>query len=334
MAKTQSAITAIRGINEESFVATTLFEMGWSLQYRATTIEGLKAAAEMSPDAMIIATKDYLCEGSTFSNFVIYLDSTAELSPLSLQELLRQADANEPRKMPAIPPSHINTTLITTLDSGVGGTTCAITIGHEISLRGRKTLLLDLNQENPGLSHYFDIQRINRKIAPSQFGFYVSEVSEITYFSELAQQVNDFEEVVIDLGKIVVGERFNSGVRIHEIAARWSAHSATSIFIVTRADVSSLMKLKLVAPEISNFSRHLKPTILLLSQTSLSARERKALIERAEGIFAGEVRYLPRETRMVERAATERAPISEISPKSLLSREFASLVDRQLKRDR
>ena len=179
MAKTQSAITAIRGINEESFVATTLFEMGWSLQHRATNIEGLKAAAEKSPDAMIIATKDYLCEGSAFSNSVIYLDSMAELSPLSLQELLRQADANEPRKMPAIPPSHINTTLITTLDSGVGGTTCAIYVGHEISLRGRKTLLLDLNQLDnhqatmlqPGHDG-LHVQRLRKQMRmPLEFGF-------------------------------------------------------------------------------------------------------------------------------------------------------------------
>jgi Flp pilus assembly CpaE family ATPase len=313
-------------MKDESFVASTLFEMGWTLLYRATNLEGLKSSVENHPEAIIVATRDFLSEKSNFSNPVIYLDFTTELTKLNLQDLLLQADKNERDKRPTIPLSQIKTTLILALDAGVGGSTCAINIAFEKSLLGKEILLIDLNQENPCFSLYFDIQRINRKIAPTQSGFSLSEVSEISYFAELARKINDFDELVIDLGRIVTGERCNSGVRIREIAARWSMNSATSIFIVSRADTYSLMRLKALAPEFLKLSRNIRPTILLVSQGSISVRERKSLIEKAVSIFGGEARYLPREFRMLQRAVAEKVPFSQIAPKSLLAREFAAMA--------
>lgn len=313
-------------MKEESFVASTLFELGWALQYRATNVEGLKKSAEIHPDAVIIASRDFLCERSEIANSIIYLDNTVELTKLNLQELLLQVDKSEKVKNPTIPLSQTKTTLIATLDAGVGGSTCAINIAYEKSAQGSKTLLLDLNQENPCLSQYFDIQRINRMITPSQCGFSLSEVSDISYFSELARNVNDFDEVVIDFGKLVSGDHFNSGVRIREVAARWSMNSATSIFIISRADAHSLLKLKMLASEILKLSRNIRPTILLVSQGSITVRERKSLIDKAVGIFGGEARYLPREARLLERAMAERVPFAQIAPKSLLAREFASVA--------
>lgn len=334
MAKTQSAITAIRSMKDESFVASTLAEMGWILQYRATYAEGLQRSVEKYPDAIIIATEDFLSEISVFPNPIICLGTNIELTKLSLQELLRQVDKNEMQKSPTIPLSQVKTTLVATLDAGIGGSTCAMNIAYEKSALGSKTLLLDLNQDNPYLSQYFDIQRINRKIAPSQSGFSLSEVADILYFSELAKSVNEFDEVVIDFGKLLTGERFNSGVRIREIAARWSVYSATSIFIISRADAHSLTRLKKLAPEILKLSREIRPTILLISQGSIAARERKSLIKEAEEVFDCAVRYLPRESRMLERAVTEKVPLSQISPKSLLSREFASMAHQSAKQER
>lgn len=313
-------------MKDESFVASTLFEMGWTLQYRATNIEGLKSSAERHPEAIIVATQDFLSEESDFSNPVIFLDLTAELTKVNLQDMLLQADKSERVKAPAIPLSHIKTTLIVTLDAGVGGSTCAINIAYEKSLMGKKILLLDLNHENPSLSQYFDMQRINRKIAPTQYGFSLSEVSEVSYFVELARKVDEFDEVVIDLGKLMMGDLINSGVRIREISARWSLNSATSILMASRADAHSLMRLKMLAPEFLKNFRSIRPTILLVSQGSISVRERRSLIEKAAAIFGGEARYLPREYRMLERAAAEKVPFSQIAPKSLLAREFEAIA--------
>lgn len=321
-------------MKDESFVASTLIELGWTLQYRATNAEGLKNSAAIHPNAVIIASRDFLCERSEIANSVIYLDTSIELTKLNLQELLRQVDKSEKGKSPAIPLSQVKTTLIATVDAGVGGSTCAINIAYEKSSQGSETLLLDLNQENPCLSQYFDIQRINRRIAPTQCGFSLSEVSDISYFSELARSVNDFDEVVIDFGKLVTGDDFNSGVRIREVAARWSTLSATSIFIISRADAHSLLKLKILAPEILKFSRNIRPTILLVSQGSITVRERKLLIEKAVGIFGGEARYLPREARLLERAMVERVPFTQIAPKSLLAREFAAMAHQSVQPER
>jgi hypothetical protein len=224
--------------------------------------------------------------------------------------------------------------VIATLDSGTGGSSCAINFAYEKSLFNRETLLLDFNQENPYLARYFDLQRVNRKIVKTRFGFSISEVSETAYLAEVSVAANSFDEIFIDLGKVPPVAHLISGVRVREIATRWSLQSASALYIVTRGSTDSLARLKALSSALSQQAVIPTPTILLISQSSISGRERRTIIEEAERVFDGEVRYLPRDIRALEQAATHRSPIKPIAPKSLLAREFSSIIGAADKRGR
>ena len=334
MAKTKSAITAIRNIKQESFVAATLHEMGWNLLYRATTTDGLLTASEKYPDALIIRSADFTTGKSAILNASLLLDDREVLTGARLQDLLRTIDEVEPLQSRAVPLSLSHVTLVATVDSGIGGSTCAINMAYEKAQQGAKTLLLDFNTSNPTFSRFFDVQHINRKISPSRFGFSLGEVSEITLFEEFAQSSNEFDEVVIDLGKIPKSEELISGRRLHEVLARWSMQSASSLFIITRSDAEKLKKLKALLSQLSKDSDASRTTILLVSQLAISGRESRTKCEKASEILGRPVRFLPRDLRAVEQATLERVPLSKIAPKSLLAQEISSIMSASSKQGR
>lgn len=334
MDKTNSAITAIRNIAIENFVAATLEQIGWTLVYRAISIEALAQAAVNHPGALIIAAEDFGIDPSSFSNSTLFLDARQELTAFHLQDSLRNIETEKTPHQPTLSLCTSEVTVVSTLDAGVGGSTSAINIAYQISRMGRKTLLLDFNTEGPSLARYFDTQRINRSIAPTPSGFFIAEASDISFMKEIVSEADEFDEVVIDLGKLPNRERLLSGVRIHEVLSRWSVQSSSHNFIVCRGDAESIDRMKSSQPFLALRSDAPLPTILLSSHSVLSSRDVKALIAKAAEVFGGDVRVLPRDHRSIEAAQSKHAPLSEIAPKSPLAREFSSIVASPRKRGR
>jgi MinD-like ATPase involved in chromosome partitioning or flagellar assembly len=332
--KNNSAITAIRNIRQESFVAANLDLIGWTLTYRATDKEGLLAATRSHPSSLVIVGDDFNIEGLVFSNPAIVINSKEELGDNQLQDLLREVNESDTPQSLSLPPCSAEVTVVATVDSGLGGTTCAIEIAYEKSRLGKSTLLLDFNTNNPTLSDYFDVQRINRKVLPSSLGFSLAEVSELSNIHAITQESSAFDEVVIDLGRIPSSEHLVSGVRIHEVLARWSLQSASKFLLLSRSDYRSLQKLARVTSQLERTSSFIKPIALLVSHLTVTGRERREISQSAATFYSGEVRFLPRDPRLVERAAKERLPIALISPKSPLVQEFASLCKRDVKQGR
>lgn len=328
--ESRSAITAIRNAREESLVAATLDQIGWTIAYRATSNDGLIMAAQSNPSAHIIATEDFGIHLEALSNTVTFLNPRTEFTVEHLQDLLRRVDKSDAECFPLISPRTKGTTVVIAVDSGVGASTFAISTAYEESQRGKRTLLLDFNHVNPYMSQYFDCQRINRKIIDSQFGFSISEASDLTFFQEIARHAEDYDEVVIDLGRLPLGELLITGNRIHENLSRWSLQSATHVMILARGESSTLNRLPDFLLQLKQYSKVEKPHLFLLPQSTLSGRERRAITENATGIVGREVILLPRDSRAIEQAAREKAPLQVATPKSLLAREFAS-INRRLK---
>jgi hypothetical protein len=320
-----SAITAIRNIKQESFVAATLDQIGWKLIHRATSSENLLLALQENPEALLITSEEFRVERGTFSNAILILDSKKVLEEYELQELLRRVDDVEVPKAMTIATCTSDVTVVTTLDSGIGGSTFAMNYAYESARSGRRTLLLDLNPAAPLFARYFSLQGINRNFAMTKFGFSVGEVSEYSFLSQATQEANDFERVVIDLGKVPSSEHLISGVRIHEAIARWGLQSANNLFILARSEESSIRRLELLAAQSLQRSVIIKPSVLLTSQSSISGREGRLIREKAEALFGREVHRLPRDPRGVARALDEGAPLAIVAPKSPLVQVISSL---------
>ena len=334
MVKINSAITAIQNTRLESFVAANLNQIGWNLIYRATDKEGLFTTAQNHPAALVIAGDDFNFEGATLSNPLIVIKSKEDLGEGELHDLLRGVTENDAPQPFSIPSCSANVTVVATVDSGLGGSTCAIEIAYDKARMGKRTLLLDFNISNPTISRYFDIQRINRNIVPSTLGFSLAEVSDHSNIRAITEESNAFDEVVIDLGRIPTPEQFVSGVRIHEVLARWSLQSASTFLLLTRSDFASLQVLSRVTSQLERSTSLIKPIALLVSNLTVTGRERREILQNSAALYKGEVRFLSRDPRLVERATRERLPIAQIAPKSPLARDFSSLSKREDKRGR
>lgn len=321
----KSAITAIRNIKQESFVAATLDQIGWKLIHRATSSENLALALQENPNALLITSEEFRVERGTFSNGVLILDSKKVLEEYDLQELLRRVDEGAAPKVTTIAMCKSDVTVVTTLDSGIGGSTFAMNYAYESARSGRRTLLLDFNPDAPLFARYFGLQGINRKIALTKFDFSVAEASEYSFFSQLTEEANDFESVVIDLGKVPSSEHLISGVRIHEAIARWGLQSANSLFILARSEESSIKRLQLLATKSLQRSITMDPVVLLTAQSSISGREVRLIREKAESLFGKEAHQLPRDPRGVARALDEGTPLAIVAPKSPLVQVISSL---------
>lgn len=325
VANSQSAITAIRSIKAESSVATTIGKIGWSLVGRATDSEGLQILARDHPGALIIASHDFPAESLHLSNPLIRIDRNQELTDTYIQELLRTSTDDSATRQETPMPCRSEVTLVTSVNGGNGCSTFAINIAHEKSRFGSKVLLLDFNARNPSISRYFEIQRINRRISPTPFGFAIGEVSELATFAEIAEEANGYDQVVIDLGKFPDSEFLLFGIRIHEVLARWSIQSASHVFLLARSDGDTFNQLKRISSDLEQEANSLPTTIFLISHLRLSGGEKRAIDLKARQLTGKEVRHLPWEPRLVERARAERAPISEISRKSLLAQEVSAI---------
>jgi hypothetical protein len=328
------AITAIRNSKSESFVAQSLHRIGWKLIYRATDISMLLISAENSPEAIIVVSTDFGVDKTKLKNRVITLESRQEPTDHLIQELLRDVVESDRPKHLTPPLCSSRVTVVASLDSGLGGTTSAINLAHEKSRQGEKTLLLDFNSANPSLSGYFDIQRINRKISPTNFGFDIGEVSDLSTFAGIAERTHSYSQVIIDLGKIPDHDLLMSGMRVHEVLARWSIQSAAALLLHARCNLSSLKRLAARSFLIAQSTLGIEILPLLISPTPLLGREKRAIDDNARRIIAGEYCHLPSEARLIEKAASERAPLAHISPKSLLVQEIASLSKNQTLRRR
>ncbi len=327
-------ITAIRDAKQESFVAALLGDSGWNLIFRATGSDALLSAIRSHPIALILASDDFGYDPSYSSNPFVILDSKKPLAEHELHEILRGVGESSSPASFAVAPSHSDVTLVATIDAGIGGSTVAINAAHESARSGKKTLLLDFNTANPSLSRYFDIQRIDRTISPTRFGFFVGEISQLSTFPEIAKDADTFEEVVIDLGKWPTSEYLMSGARIHEVLARWGIQSSSHIYLLARGDEDSIDRLHPIYSHSLLRALISKPVILLGSQSILSGREKRLMSERASLLSGAQVRHLPWERRAVMDAALARAPLGYQGQKSLLAQEISSLYRARGKRER
>jgi cellulose biosynthesis protein BcsQ len=325
------AITAIRSISLENMIAQSLHRAGWEIIHRATGREELDRVLVTHPEATLIAAEDFLSRKSSFKQKIIWV--TATTGEHELHTELRNLIQDSPQPA-AIAPLTTKVTVITTVDSGLGGSAMAINLAYESSQSGSRTLLLDFNSINPYLSRYFEIQRINRSFSPTPFGFTIGEISDISISTFMAEEINRFDHVVIDLGRAPTAKNMISGKRIHDSLARWSLQSATFLYLLARGEVNSILHTKEKSEEIKVLTSEIPMTYLFISQSPSSTKERRHLLESAKSLFSGGLYLLTSDVRNLAKAKIERAPLAVVAPKSILTREIAQLYRETLNRER
>lgn len=326
------AITAIRNITLENMIAQSLHRAGWKLIHRATSREELERVLLAHPEATLIAAEDFLSRQSRFNQKIIWVTSTTGEHELHTE--LRNLTQDSPQHPAAIAPLTTKVTVVTTVDSGVGGSALAINLAYESTQSGSNTLLLDFNSNNPYLSRYFEIQRINRSFSPTPFGFSIGEISHFSISTVMAEEINRFDHVVIDLGSVPTTKNMISGKRIHDSLARWSIQSASFLYLLARGEVDSILRVKEKSEEIKVLASEIPMSSVFITQSPSSTRERRHLRGSAKSLFSGGLYLLTSDVRNLAKAKIERAPLAVVAPKSILRREIEQLYRETFSRER
>lgn len=307
----------------ESKIAESLHHLGWELIFRATNQEGLESALNAYPDAILIAAEDFLSKTSQITARSVWVDRT--VGEYELQELLRNVNLESTHFPTSIPLLGTSVSVVATVDSGIGGSTLAINLAYESAQSGKTTLLFDFNLFNPTFSRYFDLQRINRRLVLTRFGFTVGEISGYSHFAEMAQEAQGYDHVIIDVGRYPNGKEILSGQRLHEVLSRWAIQSTQNIYLLARGEDQSLPRFIEKSEQLMAGATGAFPQCVLISQATTSARERRKLIDKASSLQSGAVSCLTRDVRNLSKAAIERTPLAIAAPKCVLAREISSL---------
>ena len=328
-------ITAIRDMNQEGFIASSLARSGWKVIYRATSLTALREKLIEFPDALLLASDDFGdLSGVNIERSIELrgrshpLTASSSLNPQSdfeLAEIIRSREAHTPTQ-------HISATTakviaISSVGGRTGATTIAITIAEQISRIGKSVLLVEGNRIHPKIAYHFQIHNIRGEISQSQYGFSICEATNLQGMNLLAQEANNYDYIVVDRGPTSLA--FNGGQRIEDLLKSWTEHSrASSLISASDDERSSLVVARFLEREESSLHSGQR-TIFLTPIKSQSGRERKKLIEEGRQLFGCSVELMSRDLRSVEKMEKSHSTLNVSAPQSPIAGDIARYLERE-----
>ena len=224
-----SAITGIRDPEREGFIASTLFSQGWNITLRALDfdqIDQLCSKEEVDKATIILATD---LEGLTATaiaelksrGYPVFLFAPSDSAPSSfagVQEFpttalelisLMRGSLRAPmiRAQAQSAPTRARTIALAASASSSGCTQTAINLATELSLLGKRTLLVDAHAQAPAISSLLGQRGLRASVRHPQisenlWGMEISQGNLEVDLGQLHSARSEFDFIVIDLGTL------------------------------------------------------------------------------------------------------------------------------------
>lgn len=352
-------VTAIANSDLEGFIAGTLFSQGWNVIHRALDVQSLDIfldrPAEAGENITLIYSPDLpgLTAEWIASHYGLFRqvigfsknreDQTSFLglheTPIDETELLNtvrsfvRAPLLRPWTGSGARDRRAKVIALGTPSGSSGCTTVAINLAMELSIMGHETLLLDADVRRPSVAvllsqHKLDADLDSRSISPhlSLSEFTQSRVGQ---FPELLDGfMEKFDFLIIDLGSIEAVSDSLTDRRWTSMLIHWSCEKADELWILGRADVLGLYRLKSLVENFTQISIRARLSVLhsiRVSGKKGDQRETQFLASVAplkpQRIFS-----LPRDSRSITKAEDERATLVEIDEKGTLRKSIARIA--------
>ena len=350
-----SAITGIRDPEREGFIASTLFSQGWNITLRAldfdqidqlcskeavdkatiilaTDLEGLTPAAiaelkSRGYPVFLFAPKD-----STPSSFAgVQEFPTTALELISLMRGSLRAPMIRAQAQSA--PARARTIALAASASSSGCTQTAINLATELSLLGKRTLLVDAHAQAPAISSLLGQRGLRASVRHPQISenLWGMEISQANLESDLGQlhsARSEFDFIVIDLGTLRNIAAQLTGKRWESEAFIWSSTFADELWLLSKGDQLSLERLRELLRELSQNS--IKPALVAVQSMRTPGKKNSPLdqsfIQSISAIKPARVIALPTDSRSVLRAESERSSLYEVNERSHLRRCLAEIA--------
>ena len=349
-----NVITAINDPEFEAMVAGTLFSHGWSVIFRALDVASLQNFLTTSRESkpLLIYSSDVSdLDPKTLEALSPYLDRAIGFLAFEQNEgsdgyLARPRDEIEllamirsPHRAPMLRttsthhiPSRCRMIALTGVNHGEGVTLTALNLAIELTLTGKKVLLIDGHHQMPAIATLLGERHANKDV-PKEVSAML-QIFEITrHNATQAVEVifdasHNVDFILIDLGLITYSEPAL-------LDRRWESAFSTSI--LEAADDLWIFS----SPRVVS-SRALREITKALSQMTIRGRVTYLLTQRIPGRRGDEqeekflsvvsptqphaLRILPLDLRSISAAAQDRSILMESNSRGVLRRSLAAIA--------
>ena len=350
-----SAITGIRDPEREGFIASTLFSQGWNITLRALDFDQIDqlCSKEAADKATIILATDL--EGLTPAaiaelksrGYPVFLfapkDSTpssfagAQEFPTTALELisLMRGSLRAPmlRAQAQSASARAHTIALAASAGSSGCTLTAINLATELSLLGKRTLLVDAHAQAPAISSLLGQRGLRASVRHPQisenlWGMEISQGSLESDLGQLHSARSEFDFIVIDLGTLRNIAAQLTGKRWESEAFIWTSTYADELWLLSKSDQLSLERLRELLRELAQNS--IKPAIVGVQSMRTPGKKSSPLdqsfTQSVSAIKPARMFALPADSRSVLRAESERTSLYEVNERSHLRRSIAELA--------
>ena len=352
-------VTAIANSELEGFVAGTLFSQGWNVIYRALDAHSLDSFLEQhlkerenviliySPDLPGLSPDLIASQHGSLRQIIGFSQNPDDQKIfLGIHETPHHATEllNIVRSFVRAPLLRSSTTYsarsrrakviaLGTPSGSPGCTTVAINLAMELSALGHETLLIDADVRRPSVApllaqHKLDADLDSRSIAPQLSLSEFTQTRMHQFPDYLDRFTEKFDFLVIDLGSIEGVSDSLTDRRWTSTLIHWSCESADELWILGRADVLGIHRMKSLVEDFNQISIRAKIGVILNMRASgKKGDQREALfLSSVASLQPQRIFSLPRDSRSTSRAEDDRATLMEIDGKGTLRKSIARIA--------
>lgn len=349
-----NVITAIKDPEFEAMVAGTLFSHGWSVIFRALDVVSLQnflTTFTESKPLLIYSSDVYDLDSKILATLSPHLDRAIGFlashqsealdgylaKPRDEIELL--AMIRSPHRAPMLRststhhvPSRCRMIALTGVNHGEGVTLTALNLAIELTLTGKKVLLIDAHHQMPAIATILGERHANKdalkEVSPTLQIFEITRHNASNAVELIFDASHNVDFILIDLGMITYSELSSLDRRWESVFSTWVLEAADDLWIFSSPRVVS--------------SRALREITVALPQMTIRGRVTYLLTQRIPGKKGDEqeekflsvvsptqphaLRILPLDLRGVSAAAQDRSILIESNSRGLLRRSLAALA--------
>ena len=349
-----NVVTAIKDPEFEAMVAGTLFAHGWSVIFRALDVESLQSflATSTEPKPLLIYSSDVSdIDTNILSTLSPYLDRAIGflathhsevmegyvVKPRDEIELL--AMIRSPHRAPMLRsislqqiPSRCRMIALAGVNHGEGVTLTAINLAIELTLTGKKVLLIDGHHQMPAIATILGERHANQNILkevnPALQIFEITRKNASNAVELILDASLHVDFILIDLGLITCFEPLLLDRRWESTFPTWVLEAADDLWIFSSSRAVSSRALREISTALSQMTIRGRVTYLLTHRIpgKKGDEQESKFLSVVSPTQPHALRILPLDHRGVSAAAQDRSILVESNSKGLLRRSLAAIA--------
>jgi MinD-like ATPase involved in chromosome partitioning or flagellar assembly len=349
-----NVITAINDPEFEAMVAGTLFSHGWSVIFRALDVGSLQnfLAATTESKPLLIFSSDLLDLDSqalvTLSpfldraiGFLAHHQSEARDGYLARprDEIELLAMIRSPHRAPMLRsmgtdhiPSRCRVIALTGVNHGEGVTLTALNLAIELTLNGKKVLLIDAHLHMPAIATMMGERHANKdaakEVSPTLQIFEITRHNATSAVELILDASRSADFIIIDLGRISHSEPSALGRRWESIFTRWVLEVADDLWVFSSPRVVSTRALREFVTALPHMTIRGRVTHLLTHRIpgKKGDEQEEKFLSAVSPTRPHALRIIPFDPRSASAAAHDRSILIESNSRGALRRSLAALA--------